>query len=541
MKTFLLSIILLFFAACQSLPQADYILHHGKIYTCDSSFLVVEAVAVKDGKILATGSNQEILNGYKADSTVDLQSQAVYPGLIDAHAHFYGYGKGLFEVNLWGCTSEAEMIQRVKEFAERNPNLPWIIGRGWDQNLWTNKSMPNFNLLNGLKLSQPVFLTRVDGHAALVNEVAWNRVDPKNNPALGGKVVLYYGNFSGLLIDGAMDLVQNIIPQPSKEDMEKYLLSAQKNCLAEGMVALHDAGLKSNIIDAIHELKKSGDLKMDFHLMMDGTDETTLKKYLKSPIVEDGFLVKSVKLYADGALGSRGALLKHEYHDRHDYYGIRVTSLDSMEKVARRCQENGIQLCTHAIGDSANHDVLRIYSQLIQKGNPLRWRIEHAQIVDPADFPLFKQYSIIPSVQPSHATSDHAWAPDRLGTYVTRGYQYKKLWDCNGFLPLGSDFPVESIRPVLQFYAAIARKTTDGKPQGGFQMNEALTRQQALLGLTRFAAYSMQMDDQMGSIEKGKWAHFTVFDQDIMSIPVEKIPNVSTKYTIIRGNIAYSK
>jgi hypothetical protein len=275
--------------------------------------------------------------------------------------------------------------------------------------------------------------------------------------------------------------------------------------------------------------------------MMDGTDETTLKKYLKSPIVEDGFLVKSVKLYADGALGSRGALLKHEYHDRHDYYGIRVTSLDSMEKVARRCQENGIQLCTHAIGDSANHDVLRIYSQLIQKGNPLRWRIEHAQIVDPADFPLFKQYSIIPSVQPSHATSDHAWAPDRLGTYVTRGYQYKTLWDCNGFLPLGSDFPVESIRPVLQFYAAIARKTTDGKPQGGFQMNEALTRQQALLGLTRFAAYSMQMDDQMGSIEKGKWAHFTVFDQDIMSIPVEKIPNVSTKYTIIRGNIAYSK
>jgi predicted amidohydrolase YtcJ len=212
-----------------------------------------------------------------------------------------------------------------------------------------------------------------------------------------------------------------------------------------------------------------------------------------------------------------------------------------MEKVALRCQENGIQLCTHAIGDSANRDVLRIYSQLIQKGNPLRWRIEHAQIVDPADFTLFKQYSIIPSVQPSHATSDHAWAPDRLGTYVTRGYQYKTLWDCNGFLPLGSDFPVESIRPVLQFYAAIARKTTDGKPQGGFQMNEALTRQQALLGLTRFAAYSMQMDDQMGSIEKGKWAHFTVFDQDIMSISVEKIPNVSTKYTIIRGNIAYSK
>lgn len=541
MKTFLLSIILLFFAACQSLPQADYILHHGKIYTCDSSFLVAEAVAVKDGKILATGSNQEILNGFKADSTVDLQNQAVYPGLIDAHAHFYGYGKGLFEVNLWGCSSEVEMIQRVKEFAERNPNLPWIIGRGWDQNLWTNKSMPNFNLLNGLKLSQPVFLTRVDGHAALVNEVAWNRVEPKNNPALGGKVVLYYGKFSGLLIDGAMDLVQNVIPQPSKEDMEKYLLSAQKNCLAEGMVALHDAGLKSNIIEAIHELKKSGDLKMDFHLMMDGTDETTLNKYLKSPIVEDGFLVKSVKLYADGALGSRGALLKHEYHDRHDYYGIRVTSLDSMEKVARRCQENGIQLCTHAIGDSANRDVLRIYSQLIQKGNPLRWRIEHAQIVDPADFPLFKQYSIIPSVQPSHATSDHAWAPDRLGTYVTRGYQYKTLWDCNEFLPLGSDFPVESIRPVLQFYAAIARKTTDGKPQGGFQMNEALTRQQALLGLTRFAAYSMQMDDQMGSIEKGKWAHFTVFDQDIMSIPVEKIPNVSTKYTIIRGNIAYSK
>ncbi len=541
MKAIILPIILLLFAACQSLPQADYILHHGKIYTCDSTFSVVEAVAVKDGKILATGSNQDILNGFKADSTVDLQNQAVYPGLIDAHAHFYGYGKGLFEVNLWGCASEEDLVKRVKEFAQKNPQLPWIIGRGWDQNVWSNKSMPNFNSLNGLKLSQPVFLTRVDGHAALVNDVAWSLVPNKKSNSLGGEVVMQNGAFTGLLIDGAVDLVQNQIPQPSKEDINKYLLSAQNNCLAEGMVALHDAGLKFNIIDAMHQLKNNGELKMDFHLMMDGTDEATLNKYLKSPIVEDGFLVKSVKLYADGALGSRGALLKHEYHDRHDYYGIRVTSLDSMEKVARRCVENRIQLCTHAIGDSANRDVLRIYSQLIQKGNPLRWRIEHAQIVDPADFQYFKQFSIIPSVQPSHATSDHAWAPDRLGSFVSRGYQYKTLWDCNGFLPLGSDFPVESIRPVLQFYAAVARKTTDGKPQGGFQMNEALTRQQALLGLTRFAAYSMQMDDQMGSIEKGKWAHFTVFDQDIMSISVEKIPNVSTKYTIIRGNIAYSK
>jgi predicted amidohydrolase YtcJ len=537
-------------SGCNQINRVNLIIHHAKIYSCDSSFHIYEAVAVNNGKIVAVGSNQEILNRYQADSAINLQGMTMVPGFIDAHAHFMGYGKSLFEVNLWGCTSMSELVNRVATFKQLNPNLPWIIGRGWDQNIFTHKEDPTNEELNRLFPDIPVFLTRVDGHAALVNEKAlqiagvYDLLSAQkmvSTMSLGGEIVIVNHQITGFLIDGATSLVQNKIPLPSHSDQVKFLLAAQKKCLGVGLVALHDAGLKKSDIEVFRELKKTRELNMDFHVMMDGTDQETLTQYGMNPIDENGLKVHSVKLYADGALGSRGALLKHEYADRHQYYGIRVTSLDSIKKIAAWCYQNKIQLCTHAIGDSANSDVLKIYDELLKGQNPFRWRIEHAQVVDPSDYSYFQKNKIIPSVQPTHATSDYSWVYKRLGAYENRGYAYRSLWNLNGFLALGSDFPVENINPLLGFYAAISRKNIEGQPTSGYFPNQSLTRKQALLGMTRYAAYAMQMEDSIGTIQPGKVAHFTVLNENIMEVPVEKIPSIYVKYTFIRGNIAYIK
>lgn len=463
--------LLFLFCSCGSKPHADLLLMNGKVYTVDSTFSTAEAFAVKNGKIIAVGTNDDIKNQFTADSIIDAQGRAVYPGFIDAHAHFVGYGRGLFEVNLYECKDWQEVVNKVRAFAAGHPDEPWIRGRGWDQNLWPGKAFPDNALLNELFPDRPVLLQRIDGHAGIANAKALEMASV--SPALqvpGGQVEVKNGKLTGVLIDNAVDLVTKIIPQPSKADYEKWLTTAQKNCFTQGLTTITDCGLMHYEIAAIDELQKEGKLLMRLYVML-SDDTANFNRYLaKGPYKTDRLFVKGVKAYADGALGSRGACLLHPYNDQPNWKGFMLSPAAHFDSLAQKLINTEFQLCTHAIGDSGNRVVLGIYNKYLKGKNDKRWRIEHAQVVSQSDFDLFGKTSVIPSVQPTHATSDMYWAGDRIGAERLKGgYAYKQLLEQNGWLPLGTDFPVEDISPIKTFFAAVVRKDAKNFPATGFQ------------------------------------------------------------------------
>ncbi len=518
--------------------RVDLVVHHAQIYTVNEAFTVAEAMAVQDGKIVAVGSNDEILKNYQADSVVDAKGATVYPGFVDAHAHFLGYGQSLYAVDLMFADSWEEVLRRVQAFVATHPGNGWIRGRGWDQNRFPGKKFPTNAELNVLFPDRPVLLERVDGHASIANEKALQIAGVKVGQKMeGGDFVVEEGKLTGLLIDNAVGVVERNVPAATKEDYKNWLTAAQKNCFATGLTTITDCGLSPNDIDMIDALQKSNDLKMRLYVMLsDKPSSYTSNYFTKGGYTTDRLMVKGVKVYGDGALGSRGAALLAHYTDQPGWGGFLLSSQAHFDSVAARLINTDFQMCTHAIGDSANRVVLKVYEKYLKGKNDKRWRIEHAQILNPSDFDYFGKYNIIPSVQPTHATSDMYWAGDRLGVERLKGgYAFQQLLKQNGWLPLGTDFPVEEINPFKTFLAAVARQDAKGFPAGGFQMENALTREQTIRGMTIWAAKANRMEKQVGSIEVGKKADFILLDKDLMKVPTDSILHVKVLKTYSNG------
>ncbi|GAB3314111.1 amidohydrolase [Larkinella ripae] len=535
------SLSLLFLAACSSKKQADFIVHNALVYTADSAFTTAQAFAVKEGKFLAVGSSESILNDYKADSAFDLQAQPVYPGFYDPHAHFLGLGQVLDQADLVGTTSFDEVVERLKAFHKTHPTAIWLIGRGWDQNDWADKQFPTKEKLDAAFPNLPVCLTRVDGHAVVINSKAIRLARITANTQIpGGDVVLAKNEPTGVLVDNAMGLIRRVMPQPDAQDKERMLLAAQKVCLSLGLTTVSDAGLDRKDIELVAQLHQNGRLKIRDYVMV-SLGEPNLEYYLKrGPFQTDRLTVRSFKLYADGALGSRGACLRKPYADRPATGGFLLLSPRELERALTLLAGSGFQANTHCIGDSANHLILDLYGKLLTKPNNRRWRIEHAQVVSPNDFWKFNRYSVIPSVQPTHATSDMYWAADRLGPVRVKGaYAFRDLMKQNGFIAFGSDFPVESPNPLYGFHAAVARVDAKGYPAGGYQIENAVDRASALKAMTSWAAYANFEDHLRGSIAAGKQADFVVLRQDIMTVPAARLRDVKVAQTWIGGERLY--
>lgn len=532
----------LFLFACNHKTEADLLVYNGTIYTVDSAFSMAEAMVIKDGKILATGKTATLEKEYDAREKLDAGGKFIYPGFIDAHAHFVGYGMSLQTVDLSGTKSWEECLERVKTFAVAHKE-GWITGRGWDQNDWEMKEFPNNESLDTLFPGRPVLLTRIDGHAAVANQKALELAGIKAGDTLtGGEVEEMEGSLTGILIDNAVDLVSTKIPAGTTEQFKEALQSAQQNCFAKGLTTIDDCGLSYTSVEQIKELQAAGELKMRLYVML--SDEKANYEYAKKngPIKTERLNVRSFKVYGDGALGSRGACLLNPYHDKPGHYGFLLSGPAHFDSMASWLSEQRWQMCTHAIGDSGNRTMLNIYAKYLKGKNDLRWRIEHAQVVNQNDVDLFGQYAIIPSIQPTHATSDMYWAVDRLGAErVKNAYAYQQLLQQNGWLPLGTDFPVEDISTFKTFYAAVVRKDAKGWPATGFQMENALTREQALRGMTIWAARSNFEENEKGSLEKGKFADFVILDADLMKVAPEYLLGVKVIKTYLGGELVFSK
>ena len=529
--------IALFLTSCGGPKKVDTIVVNGVIYTVDSSFSTAQAMAIKDGLIVATGTDEEILAAYTAPEKIDPKGQAVYPGFIDAHAHFVGYGKSLFQVDLFGTTSWEEAVERVKVFAAAHPELAWIEGRGWDQNKWPGKKYPTNALLNTLFPNTPVVLQRVDGHAAIANQKAFDMAGVKPGQTIvGGEVETKNGVLTGVLIDNAKGLVYGSIPAVTKQTYTQWLQAAQQNCFAQGLTTVTDCGLDMSDINIIDTLQQEGKINMRLFAMLSDNPQNLTAYLQRGPYKTDKLFVNGFKVYADGALGSRGACLLHNYEDRKDWTGFLLANISHYDSLASVLAASKFQMCTHAIGDSANRQILNIYNKYLQKGNDRRWRIEHAQVVNPADFNLFGAAAIVPSVQPTHATSDMYWAAERLGNERMKGaYAYKQLMDQNGWIPLGTDFPVEDISPFKTFLASVGRVDAKGFPEGGFQYENALSREQTIRGMTIWAAKASFLEKEVGSLEAGKKADFIILAQDLMQVPVNKILDTKVVATFSGG------
>ncbi len=534
----LLSILVLImvFSCEQEKEQADLIVTNANIYTVDEASNKAEAFAVKDGKIISVGSQKEIESKYQAVDTINAEGHTVVPGFIDAHCHFLRLGLDQQTVDLVGTKSFDEVVKRVLDFQNERKNK-FILGRGWDQNDWEEKEFPNKNLLDKLYPKTPIALTRVDGHAVLCNQAALDLGNVTINSKIeGGEVVIENGELTGVLVDNAEKLVMDYWPKPNRSEIVNALLNAQKLCFDLGLTTIDDAGLGQQEIEIIDSLQQSGDLKMRIYAMVSHSQKN-LDYFLNKGIIKtDRLNVRSFKFYADGALGSRGAMLREPYSDKPGHLGLLVTDLETLNKAAERISNSEYQMNTHAIGDSANHAVLQTYNKVLAGKKDRRWRVEHAQIISPEDFELYK--NVMPSIQPTHATSDMYWAEDRVGEERVKGaYAFKQLLEAYGKVALGTDFPVERVSPFLTFYAAVARQDLEQYPEGGFQMENALSREETLKGMTIWAAYSNFEENEKGSIEVGKFADFIILDKDIMTVDAKEIPNIKVLSTVVGGEV----
>jgi hypothetical protein len=513
----------------------DLIVTNANVYTVDANFSKANSFAVKDGKFVAVGDSEEITQKYDAAEQLDAEGKTIVPGLIDAHCHFYGLGQNQQVVDLVGTQSFDEVVERVVAFQKERPSN-FIRGRGWDQNDWEVKEFPTKDKLDELFPDTPVALERVDGHAYLVNQKALDMAGiTTETQTEGGEIVKENGAITGVLVDNPMALVDKVIPEASLEQKIQALKDAEKIALDYGLTTVNDAGLPRDIIELIDSLQQADELSIRVYAMVSNYPEN-LDYFLNKGIIKtDELNVRSVKVYGDGALGSRGAALRAPYSDKPGHFGAMVTPVDQIEALAERIAATDYQMNTHAIGDSANIVVLRAYKKALEGKTDRRWKVEHAQVITPSDFDYFEN-GIIPSVQPTHATSDMYWAEDRLGEERVKGaYAFKDLLDKAGLVALGTDFPVEQVSPFLTFYAAVARQDLEQYPEGGFQTENALSREETLKGMTIWAAYSNFEEDEKGSIEPAKFADFVVLSDNMMTIPVEEIPNVTAEQVFLGG------
>ena len=518
------------------MEKADLALVNGKIYAIDENFSINEGMVIRDGIIVYTGSANYINKNFKPEKTIDLEGKSVYPGFIDAHCHLLGYGLSLTEAQLTDTRSFNEVLEKLKDHHAKFQS-EWITGRGWDQNDWPVKEFPDKSELDMLFPDIPVFLTRIDGHAALVNSRALEIANISANTRVdGGEILIKNGEPSGILIDNAISLVRGQIPLPTPENKTKALREAQDNCFSVGLTSVGDAGLDYEDVMLIDSLQQKGNLDIRIYAMLNPTDDN-FTNFIDNGILKTERLnVRSIKLFADGALGSRGALLLEPYSDNPGKYGLLIKHPSYYSNICKKAFDKNYQVNTHCIGDSATRIILDIYGQILGGVNDRRWRIEHAQIVHPDDLDKFGKYSIVPSIQTTHATSDMYWATERIGDRIKYAYAYQDLLQQNGWIPNGSDFPIENINPLLGFYS---RQDLAGFPPEGFQTENKLTREQALRSMTIWAARSFFEEEEKGSLEVGKMADFVITNDDLMEIEQSLIPRIKILYTFIAGKEVY--
>ena len=541
MKNFFHLLFFIFLAvfvnSCQE--KVDLIVHNATVYSLGDITGKVTAFVVDEGKFIDVGGD-ELINNYDAKKILDLQKLPVYPGFIDSHCHFIKLGLSLQQVDLKGTRSFEEVLNRVQDYS-KNKDLRAITGRGWDQNDWKDKSLPNKSKLDSLFPDIPVALRRIDGHALLVNQKALDMAGINEKTKIkGGTIIKNNGRLTGVLVDSPMSLVTSILPKPSLNEKIKALKNAEKIAFENGLTTVSIAGIDKDDIYLIDSLQKTGDLEIRVYAMISNNKDNMEHFLSKGPIRTDKLNVRSFKVYADGALGSRGAALKAPYSDLKSHRGEFITPKDSLERLAYMLSTTPFQMNTHAIGDDANRTILEAYNKALIFSNDPRWRIEHAQVIDTADISLFNR-KIIPSVQPTHATSDMYWAEDRIGSSRLDGaYAYKKLLDMSGRISLGTDFPVEEVSPLLTFFAAVARQDKNLYPEGGYLSKNKLSRMEALSGMTEWGAYANFEEDQKGSIEVGKVADFIILDRDIILEKESNILKTRIVATLLNGNIVYS-
>lgn len=535
--------------------RADLVLVNGKIYTVDKAHPVVSALAVRGGRILFVGSDAQARSLSNASTTViDLRGATVVPGFIDAHAHLLGLGNNLRRVNLAGSTSYDEVIARVKAWAKDVKPGEWIQGRGWDQNLWPKKEFPTHDALSRAFPNNPVVLDRVDGHAILANAKAMElaRVTAATTDPAGGRIIrLASGSPSGVFVDNAEGLIGRAIPASTRGDTRKAILAAIAEANRWGLTGVHDAGASAETIDIYEELAKAGNYNLRNYVMLSdpgdlGSPAARANPYLRrgpQSALYDGHLwIRAIKLYADGALGSRGAALLAPYTDEPANSGLLVSTPDHIRATAASALRSGFQVNIHAIGDRGNRialDAVEWGLGLVPRANH-RFRIEHAQVISPEDIPRFAKLGVIPSMQPTHQTSDMGWAEARVGPQRIRGaYAWRSLLNTGVVIPSGTDFPVEEVNPLLTFHAAVTRQDPSNMPPGGWYPDQKMTREEALQSMTIWAAYAGFQESMLGSLTPGKYADFVVLDRDIMSVPATEILGTRVVSTWVGGKRVY--
>ena len=553
MRILLISTILIVLNSCINKVEVDLIIFNGTIHTVSDTKLV-ESIAVKDGLIYDLGSIQKI-NKYKTENTkiIDLKGSTIIPGFIEGHGHIMGVGYNEMNLDLLKTNSYDEIIDIVKNKSKSIEEGEWIIGRGWHQDKWKDspekliKGFPTHDKLSKAIPNHPVYLRHASGHASLANakamemfQVNKNSIDPD-----GGEIFRdISGNPTGVLNETAQGMINP--PNNTFEDHLKALKLANDHAIKNGITSFHDAGSDFRDIQAYETLAENNQLDLRLYIMLNGRNDSLLNYYYsKGPqigLYDDHLTIRSIKLYADGALGSRGAWLIEDYSDQEGAHGHIVTPIETLKRVTKEGENYNFQICTHAIGDMANREVLNIYEENLNPNNNKRFRIEHSQHIDLVDIPRFSELGVIASIQGIHLSSDRPWAISRLGKerIIDSAYPWRKLIESGALLVNGTDAPVEPINPIESFYASVTRKTLEGQPDVGYEPEEKMTRIEALESYTINGAYAAFEEDIKGSVEIGKLADFTVLDQDILTIEEDKILDTKVLMTIIGGEIKYN-
>ena len=556
---------LIVFACQEKQAPADMIISGGIIYTMDDAYPQAEAVAISNGKIIFVGSSAEVQK-YKGEKTqlIDLKGETMTPGFIESHGHIMGLGYNELNLDLMDTKSWDEIVSRVKEAADKAKPGEWIIGRGWHQDKWDKKPEKMVNgfqtheKLSAASPNNPVFLSHASGHAAFANANAM-KVAGVNQMSLeqltkdlgeGGEIIRdQLGNPTGLFNERAQGLIWKYVPENTEETDSQALQLAMEACVRAGITSFHDAGASRKDISLFQKFREANKMKTRLYVMVSGRDPDLVYEWIrKGPQIDTAnFLtIRSIKLNCDGALGSRGAWLLEPYEDRAGWYGMPTISMDTVMSVSRAGLKSGFQVCSHAIGDRANREILDRYEIAFRENPEItdhRFRIEHAQHVHPDDIPRFAELGVIAAMQAIHLSSDRPWAIERLGEkrIVEETYVWQDLIKSGAMIINGTDVPVEPISPVASFYASVTRQTLSGEPEGGYEPKQKMSREQALRSYTLDAAYGAFQEDALGSIEVGKEADFTVFSKDIMTVPENELLSTGISKTIVNGNIVYEK
>lgn len=524
-------------SSCYRSKEADIVIHNARIYSLDKGNTVYEAVAIKDGKIIELGPEREIMNKYSAKREIDAMGKAIYPGFHDSHCHVYGYVWDSFFADLRWVKSKKEVFKRTLEI---EPLDGWIIGRGWDESLWADPTLPSLALLDSLFPNNPAILTRIDGHGALINSKAFAMLDSADfKKILPGQIQYDRGEFTGFIMDNALDVFTEKMPGVSDEKFTKRFEEFQDELFGYGITSINEAGLEPQQLEFYKRMEKNGILKLDVFAMIYGTEEGLKYAIDNGKYNSDRINISSFKIMSDGSLGSRGACMIHSYSD-FDTHGQLI--LDStFQKVLQFAINNEFQVNAHCIGDSANRYVLNSYGEYLGGLNDNRWKIEHAQVMNPDDFKLFSKFSVIPSVQPNHAMDDMRWAEKRIGSerLNSGAYAYKKLYTTSGSIVIGTDFPVTDINPIYNFFCSVFRQNEEFVPKDGFLTHNALSRMETLKGMTYWGAFGNFEEAKKGSIEEGKQADLIMINVDLLKAPKEAIIKAYVELTVKNGEVVY--